>query len=94
MDDASQTPGFCPTEPRTFCVCHVQEISGELQVVVSERFAFPKARGVVDMRRQAEWRTCLDKAAGLNLLRVPQMWICERNLLFLMPSCSIHGAVI
>jgi ArsR family transcriptional regulator, arsenate/arsenite/antimonite-responsive transcriptional repressor len=38
------------------CVCHLQEILGETQVKVSKHLAYLKAHGMVDVRREANWR--------------------------------------
>lgn len=41
---------------KSLCVCHIQEILGERQVKVSKHLAYLKARGVVEVRRDANWR--------------------------------------
>lgn len=38
------------------CVCHLQEILGEAQVKVSKHLGYLKAHGLVEVRREANWR--------------------------------------
>src|SRR5687767_11373295 len=38
------------------CVCHLQEVLGETQVKVSKHLAYLKAHGMVEVRREANWR--------------------------------------
>jgi ArsR family transcriptional regulator, arsenate/arsenite/antimonite-responsive transcriptional repressor len=38
------------------CVCHLQEVLGEPQVKVSKHLAYLKTHGLVDVRREANWR--------------------------------------
>jgi ArsR family transcriptional regulator len=38
------------------CVCHIQEVLGEPQVKVSKHLAYLKSHGLVDVRREANWR--------------------------------------
>jgi ArsR family transcriptional regulator len=38
------------------CVCHIQEILGESQVNVSKHLAYMRARGLVEVRRHANWK--------------------------------------
>ncbi len=37
------------------CVCHLQEVLGESQVKVSKHLAYLRARGMVKVRRRANW---------------------------------------
>jgi ArsR family transcriptional regulator len=37
------------------CVCHFQNVLGEPQVKVSKHLSYLKARGMVEVRRQANW---------------------------------------
>ncbi|AHF89921.1 putative transcriptional regulator [Opitutaceae bacterium TAV1] len=37
------------------CVCHIQEILGEPQVKVSRHLNYLKTRGLVEVRREANW---------------------------------------
>jgi ArsR family transcriptional regulator len=37
------------------CVCHIQEVLGEPQVKVSKHLAYLRARGLVAVRRSANW---------------------------------------
>lgn len=37
------------------CVCHFQEILGEPQVKVSKHLAYLRARGLVEVRKKANW---------------------------------------
>lgn len=41
---------------KSLCVCHIQEILGATQVKVSKHLAYLKARGLVEVRREANWR--------------------------------------
>jgi len=38
------------------CVCHIQEVLGEPQVKVSKHLAYLKSHGLVDVKREANWR--------------------------------------
>jgi ArsR family transcriptional regulator len=38
------------------CVCHIQEILGEPQVKVSKHLGYLKTHGLVNVRREANWR--------------------------------------
>ncbi|MGH8016793.1 MAG: ArsR/SmtB family transcription factor [Opitutaceae bacterium] len=38
------------------CVCHIQEILKEPQVKVSKHLRYLKTRGLIDARREANWR--------------------------------------
>lgn len=38
------------------CVCHIQEILGEAQVKVSKHLGYLKTHGLVEVRREANWR--------------------------------------
>jgi ArsR family transcriptional regulator len=38
------------------CVCHVQEILGEPQVKISKHLGYLKSRGIVESRREGNWR--------------------------------------
>ncbi|MDB6092642.1 MAG: ArsR family transcriptional regulator [Verrucomicrobia bacterium] len=37
------------------CVCHVQEILNEPQVKISKHLSYLKTRGMVEVRREANW---------------------------------------
>ncbi len=37
------------------CVCHIQEVLGEPQVKVSKHLAYLRGRGLVSVRRNANW---------------------------------------
>jgi len=39
-----------------WCVCHLQEVLGESQVKVSKHLAYLKDHGLVDVKREANWR--------------------------------------
>jgi len=61
---------------RSLCVCHIQEILGKTQVKVSKHLAYLKERGVVEVKREANWRIyCLNRhpskllQANLDALR-------------------------
>lgn len=41
---------------KALCVCHIQEVLEEPQVKISKRLAYLKKRGVVEVRREANWR--------------------------------------
>lgn len=38
------------------CVCHLQEILGEPQVKISKHLAYLRTHGLVEVRRDANWR--------------------------------------
>lgn len=38
------------------CVCHLQKILGEPQVKVSRHLAYLKSHGLIDVKREANWR--------------------------------------
>ena len=38
------------------CVCHLQKVLGEPQVKVSEHLAWLKSHGLVEVKREANWR--------------------------------------
>ena len=38
------------------CVCRIQEVLGEPQVKVSKHLAYLKSHGLVDVKREANWR--------------------------------------
>ena len=38
------------------CVCHLQKVLGEPQVKVSKHLAYLKSHGLVDVKREANWR--------------------------------------
>ncbi|MFM8336059.1 MAG: ArsR/SmtB family transcription factor [Opitutaceae bacterium] len=38
------------------CVCHLQDILGEPQVKISKHLAYLKGRGMVEDRREGNWR--------------------------------------
>ena len=38
------------------CVCHIQEILKEPQVKISKHLGYLKTHGLVDVRREANWR--------------------------------------
>jgi len=38
------------------CVCHLQEILGESQVKISKHLGYLKTHGLVQVRREANWR--------------------------------------
>ncbi len=38
------------------CVCHIQDVLGEPQVKVSKHLAYLKAHGLVEVKREANWR--------------------------------------
>ena len=41
---------------RSLSVCHIQEILGKTQVKVSKHLAYLKERGIVEVRREGNWR--------------------------------------
>jgi len=38
------------------CVCHLQSVLGEPQVKISKHLRYLKARGLVEVRKEANWR--------------------------------------
>ena len=37
------------------CVCHIQQVLGKSQVIVSQHLAYLRERGMVDVRRHQQW---------------------------------------
>lgn len=68
----------------SLCVCHIQEILREPQVKISKHLGYLKTHGMVDVRREGNWRiyslvTKRTKALQANLACLQDCAVEDKN---------------